>query len=111
MAKEEGQMDMARLVMTPFFKSDHHIGIKALADVFVDNPTYNAHSTAMDTLWGALPFVSLPEVCRQREIHRDRDRDRQTHIHLHAHAHAHAHALSHACYCRRRWLHGWAPAC
>ena len=30
-------------------------------DVFLDNPTYNAHSTAMDTLWGALPFVSLPE--------------------------------------------------
>jgi predicted O-linked N-acetylglucosamine transferase (SPINDLY family) len=61
MAKEEGKMDMARLVMTPFFKSDHHIGIKALADVFVDNPTYNAHSTAMDTLWGALPFVTLAE--------------------------------------------------
>ena len=36
---------------------------QALADVFVDNPTYNAHSTAMDTLWGALPFVSLPEAC------------------------------------------------
>ena len=61
MAKEDSDVDMTRLVMTPFFKSDHHIGIKALADVFVDNPTYNAHSTAMDTLWGALPLVSLPE--------------------------------------------------
>ncbi|KAJ1489632.1 glycosyl transferase family 41-domain-containing protein [Baffinella frigidus] len=61
MAQEEGKMDVARLTMTPFFKSDHHIAIKALADVFVDNPTYNAHSTAMDTLWGALPLATLPE--------------------------------------------------
>ena len=61
MAREEGRMDMARMIMTPFFKSDDHIGIKALADVFVDNPTYNAHSTAMDTLWGALPLITLAE--------------------------------------------------
>jgi hypothetical protein len=33
MAKEDGDIDVSRLVMTGFFKSDHHIGIKALAGV------------------------------------------------------------------------------
>jgi protein O-GlcNAc transferase len=49
-----------RLVVTGFAASDEHIGVKALADVFVDSPAYNAHSTAMDTLWGGLPLATAP---------------------------------------------------
>jgi predicted O-linked N-acetylglucosamine transferase (SPINDLY family) len=50
-----------RLVLTGFAASDEHIAVKALADVFVDSPSYNAHSTAMDTLWGGLPLATAPE--------------------------------------------------
>ena len=70
LAQEEGGALAHRLIITPFFKSDHHISIKALADVFVDNPAYNAHSTAMDTLWGGLPLATLPQekVCRMMTL-------------------------------------------
>jgi predicted O-linked N-acetylglucosamine transferase (SPINDLY family) len=33
-----------------------------LADVFVDAFTYNAHATAMDSLWGALPLLGTHGV-------------------------------------------------
>jgi predicted O-linked N-acetylglucosamine transferase (SPINDLY family) len=34
--------------------------IKGLADVFLDTPEFNAHTTATDALWAGVPIVSLP---------------------------------------------------
>lgn len=47
--------------MTRYFASHEHIFVKSLADVFVDSLSYNAHTTAADTLWGGLPHVTCPE--------------------------------------------------
>ena len=30
------------------------------SDLFVDSYTYNAHTTSVDTLWGATPVVAKP---------------------------------------------------
>ncbi len=36
-----------------------HLGLQALADLFLDTFPYNAHATASDALWAGLPVVSL----------------------------------------------------
>jgi predicted O-linked N-acetylglucosamine transferase (SPINDLY family) len=50
----------ARLVFAPDkVPYDDHFSRLALADVFVDNWPYNAHTTASDALWAGLPVLTL----------------------------------------------------
>jgi hypothetical protein len=39
---------------------DLHIRRSGLADVFLDTPLCNAHTTGCDVLWGGCPMVTLP---------------------------------------------------
>ena len=39
---------------------DIHVARAALADVFLDTPLVNAHTTACDVLWAGVPIVTLP---------------------------------------------------
>lgn len=37
-----------------------HIRRSGLADVFLDTPLCNAHTTGCDVLWGGCPMITLP---------------------------------------------------
>ncbi|CAK8542061.1 unnamed protein product [Lathyrus sativus] len=37
-----------------------HIRRSSLADLFLDTPLCNAHTTGTDILWASLPMVTLP---------------------------------------------------
>jgi predicted O-linked N-acetylglucosamine transferase (SPINDLY family) len=50
-----------RLIFSSFFPKAQHLHIKALSDLFLDTPLYNAHSTASDMLWAQVPVLTLPK--------------------------------------------------
>jgi protein O-GlcNAc transferase len=48
-----------RLVFAPHVRSmAEHLGRQSLADLYLDTAPYNAHSTACDALWCAVPLVT-----------------------------------------------------
>ncbi|KAI8466334.1 MAG: TPR-like protein [Monoraphidium minutum] len=53
-------VDPGRLVFTDVAAKDVHIRRSGLADVFLDTPLCNAHTTGCDVLWGGCPMVTLP---------------------------------------------------
>ena len=46
-----------RLAFSFKFPTDDYVPFRALADLMVDNPAYNAHTTGGDTLWAGVPSV------------------------------------------------------
>ena len=58
-AAQAAGIDPARIVFAPR-KPDmaDHLARHRLADVFLDTPGYNAHTTASDALWAGLPVVT-----------------------------------------------------
>ena len=53
-------VDFSRIVISDMFPREREFLIKGLADVFLDTPEFNAHTTATDALWAGVPIVSLP---------------------------------------------------
>jgi protein O-GlcNAc transferase len=53
-------VDPSRIVFTDVAAKDTHIRRSGLADVFLDTPLCNAHTTGCDVLWGGCPLVTLP---------------------------------------------------
>jgi predicted O-linked N-acetylglucosamine transferase (SPINDLY family) len=52
-------VDPARIVFAPRLPSmADHLARQRLADLFVDTTDYNAHTTASDALWAALPVLT-----------------------------------------------------
>lgn len=49
-----------RIIFTDVAQKDVHIRRSGLADVFLDTPLCNAHTTGCDVLWGGCPMVTLP---------------------------------------------------
>jgi protein O-GlcNAc transferase len=49
-----------RIIFTDVARKTVHIARSALADVFLDTPLCNAHTTGCDVLWGGVPIVTLP---------------------------------------------------
>ena len=49
-----------RIVFTDVAPRDLHVARCSLADVFLDTPLVNAHTTACDVLWSGVPIVTLP---------------------------------------------------
>ncbi|HTI86339.1 MAG TPA: hypothetical protein VL966_07030 [Alphaproteobacteria bacterium] len=49
-----------RIVFAPRVDSAAHVARHALADLFLDTLPYNAHVTASDALWAALPILTCP---------------------------------------------------
>jgi predicted O-linked N-acetylglucosamine transferase (SPINDLY family) len=53
-------IDGDRIVFAPFvYEPDAHLARLSLADLFLDTLPYNAHATACDALWVAIPMVTL----------------------------------------------------
>jgi len=53
-------LDPSRIIFTDVAHKDLHIRRSGLADVFLDTPLCNAHTTGCDVLWGGCPMVTLP---------------------------------------------------
>ena len=53
-------VDPARIVFTDVASKPIHVARSGLADVFLDTPRCNAHTTGCDVLWGGCPIVTLP---------------------------------------------------
>uniref|UniRef100_A0A7S0H957 protein O-GlcNAc transferase n=1 Tax=Hanusia phi TaxID=3032 RepID=A0A7S0H957_9CRYP len=49
-----------RLVFHSKFPKDIELLAKSHADLFLDTPLFNAHTTGGDVLWAAIPMLSLP---------------------------------------------------
>lgn len=49
-----------RIIFTDVAMKNEHIRRSALADLFLDTPLCNAHTTGTDVLWAGLPMVTLP---------------------------------------------------
>eukprot|EP00899_Mesostigma_viride_P026292 jgi/Mesvir1/6848/Mv09021-RA.1 len=50
----------ARLLFTGHVPSDTELQAKALADLVLDTPFYNAHSVAVDMAWAGIPMLIMP---------------------------------------------------
>ncbi|KAK9832813.1 hypothetical protein WJX81_003940 [Elliptochloris bilobata] len=53
-------VDPSRIIFTDVAAKPIHIRRSGLADVFLDTPLCNAHTTGCDVLWGGCPMVTLP---------------------------------------------------
>ena len=53
-------VDHNRIIFTDVAQKDIHIKRSGLADVFLDTPLCNAHTTGCDVLWGGCPMITLP---------------------------------------------------
>ena len=42
------------------YNERQHLYVKAAADVFLDTPSYNAHSSGCDVLWSGTPLLTVP---------------------------------------------------
>ncbi|EEF40435.1 o-linked n-acetylglucosamine transferase, ogt, putative [Ricinus communis] len=49
-----------QIIFTDVAMKQEHIRRSALADLFLDTPLCNAHTTGTDILWAGLPMVTLP---------------------------------------------------
>ncbi|PKI61153.1 hypothetical protein CRG98_018473 [Punica granatum] len=49
-----------QIIFTDVAMKNEHIRRSALADLFLDTPLCNAHTTGTDVLWAGLPMVTLP---------------------------------------------------
>ncbi len=58
-AAEQG-ISPARLVFADKKSNPDHVARYALADLFLDNRPYGAHTTAADALWMGVPVLTLP---------------------------------------------------
>eukprot|EP00793_Prasinoderma_coloniale_P004610 PRCOL_00000371-RA len=53
-------VDTERIIFTDVAGKDDHIRRSKLADVFLDTPVYNAHTTGCDVLWAGVPIITYP---------------------------------------------------
>ncbi|XP_043709436.1 probable UDP-N-acetylglucosamine--peptide N-acetylglucosaminyltransferase SEC [Telopea speciosissima] len=49
-----------QIIFTDVAMKNEHIRRSALADLFLDTPLCNAHTTGTDVLWAGLPMITLP---------------------------------------------------
>ncbi|KAI9914899.1 hypothetical protein PsorP6_007576 [Peronosclerospora sorghi] len=60
-ARARGIEDQTRLIFTDVAPKDEHLKRGYLADLFLDTPECNAHTTGCDILWGGTPMVTMPK--------------------------------------------------
>ncbi|KAJ1488302.1 glycosyl transferase family 41-domain-containing protein [Baffinella frigidus] len=53
-------VDPARIVWSSFFPRQVEFQVKGLADLFLDTPSFNAHTTGVDALWAGTPLLTYP---------------------------------------------------
>lgn len=60
-ARSRGLHDEStRIIFTDVAEKPLHIARSALADVFLDTPMCNAHTTGCDVLWAGCPVITMP---------------------------------------------------
>jgi predicted O-linked N-acetylglucosamine transferase (SPINDLY family) len=59
MEAEQRGISPDRLIFSPRTAHADHLSRQRLADLFLDTPHWNAHTTASDALWAGLPVVTL----------------------------------------------------
>eukprot|EP01029_Cantina_marsupialis_P031244 TRINITY_DN8906_c0_g1_i1.p1 TRINITY_DN8906_c0_g1~~TRINITY_DN8906_c0_g1_i1.p1 ORF type:complete len:1095 (+),score=304.88 TRINITY_DN8906_c0_g1_i1:527-3811(+) len=59
-AAEEHGLESQRLVFTSVTPKEQHVRRGYLADIFLDTPLCNAHTTGTDILWSGTPIVTVP---------------------------------------------------
>ena len=59
-AARDAGVDPARLVFHDKFPKETELLAKGHADLFLDTPLFNAHTTGGDVLWAGIPLVTLP---------------------------------------------------
>jgi protein O-GlcNAc transferase len=50
----------SRIHVVQGYNEKQHLYVKAAADVFLDTPSYNAHSSGCDVLWSGTPLLTVP---------------------------------------------------
>ncbi|CEG49920.1 probable udp-n-acetylglucosamine--peptide n-acetylglucosaminyltransferase sec-like [Plasmopara halstedii] len=60
-ARARGIFDDSRLLFTDVAPKDEHLKRGYLADLFLDTPECNAHTTGCDILWGGTPMITMPQ--------------------------------------------------
>ena len=53
-------VDPSRIIMTPKAPKHEHINRAYIADLALDNPMTNGHTTSTDLLWSGLPMITFP---------------------------------------------------
>lgn len=59
---EKNGVDPQRIVMTPKADKHTHINRCHIADLALDNPMTNGHTTSTDLLWSGLPMITFPKT-------------------------------------------------
>lgn len=59
-AAVQAGIDPGRIVFTSVVDHETHIARYLAADLFLDTPIYNGHTTALDALWAGLPVLTCP---------------------------------------------------
>ncbi|XP_059833039.1 UDP-N-acetylglucosamine--peptide N-acetylglucosaminyltransferase 110 kDa subunit isoform X3 [Hypanus sabinus] len=54
-----------RIIFSPVAPKEEHVRRGQLADVCLDTPLCNGHTTGMDVLWAGTPMVTMPGICRE----------------------------------------------
>ena len=58
----ENGVDPERIIITPKATKKEHINRCYLADLALDNPMTNGHTTSCDLLWSGLPMLTFPRL-------------------------------------------------
>jgi protein O-GlcNAc transferase len=58
-ARDRG-VDESRIYITPKVQKHEHVERCHLADLSLDNPITNGHTTTCDLLWSGLPIITYP---------------------------------------------------
>lgn len=53
-------IDLSRIIFSSVEKKEEHMLRISLADIFLDTPLFNAHTTCLDVLWAGIPVITLP---------------------------------------------------
>lgn len=57
---EKRGIDKSRILITPKAPKHEHVNRCFLADLSLDNPITNGHTTTTDLLWSGLPIITFP---------------------------------------------------
>ena len=61
-------MPAGRLIFSPVASKEEHVRRGQVADVCLDTPLCNGHTTGMDVLWAGTPMVTLPGESQCSEL-------------------------------------------
>jgi len=65
---ERAGINPARLVFSPHRPHAEHLARLTLADLLLDTPVFNAHTTASDALWTGVPVLTCPGETFQSRV-------------------------------------------